>query len=450
MFASTTTSSGKTLLTSAICHLLTEKGLKILPAKVGPDFIDPQYLEIAAKNPAINLDCVMTNPDIIPAMINLYGSNKDLVVIEGVMGLFDGTYLINQPDSNIAAASSAHISYITKTPVILIVDANKKAQSISAEIKGFFNHSKKIKLSGIIVNNISSESHFNIIKQALKPYRDLVLGYVFKNPEFAFTNRYLGLYAPRENPKVVRNKIKYISQEIAKSIDLERLLQIASSAPNYLSSKSIKRLTSPIKFNLAFFRSKPFSFYYHSTISTFEHIGAQINYVDPLIDTQLPKDTQAIYIPGGYPELYVDDLIQNKSLLKQIKHLYLKKVPIWAECGGMMYLAKNLNGKKLAGVLNTKLKMGKKLNVGYRRAKLLKENPLGKKNTAFFAHEHHYFNADPPGNDIEVKSATAVNYIGFLNDNLFASFLHLELTDNLNLAVNFARKAKGTKCMTMT
>jgi len=443
MFCSTTTSSGKTLLTSATAKLLSDKGLRVVSAKVGPDFIDPQYHEIATNHPCINLDAVLISPKKITSLISEFSTLADFLIIEGVMGLFDGTSLFPPAYRGIPFGSSAHLAILTKTPVILVVDAAKKGHSVAAEINGFLKFNKEVPIKGIIINNLSSATHEEIIKRSLEDIKELIIGYLYKDSQIKIQKRYLGLYAPKEDPRNFKQILNYACHAFSTKLNLKKLIAIAKDAPQLVSGQPLKSVRTNESFRLAFCKSKAFSFYYQTTENIFKKLGAQICYIDPLKDENLPDCTQGLYLPGGYPELYLAELSQNKPLIKDITKHHQHGMPIWAECGGLMYLSKKINKEKLASILPVLIKKSPTLKVGYRIATTNKNSPLGKKGTYFFAHEHHYYEAVPSGKDIKVKGFNLTKNEGFLTNNIFASFLHLELTDHVELAENFAKKARS-------
>lgn len=392
MIAGTNSGVGKTTISIGIMAALKKRNYVVAPFKTGPDYIDPGFHKYVTGKPSYNLDSYILNENHINYLLDHSSRNKDISIIEGVMGLYDGFGI----RSNIA--SSAHVSIITKTPIILIIDATGMSNSAAALVLGYKELNKNVDIRGIIVNRVSGVEHYKLIKEIIEVNTNTkCIGYMVKNSDISLSSRHLGLIPAEELGQLNKNIDKLVDM-IEESIDVDALLDIAQDAPQLEYDGSdyddfIRRyssLYSGKRIGLA--RDKAFSFYYEANLDVLHHLGAQIVEFSPLEDKRLPEKLDSLYIGGGFPEVFGEILAKNTSLKNSLKDYLDLGGKCYAECGGFMYLSesiRNLDGTKneMVGYLPIECEMTKRLQrFGYIEMELLID---GKKYTTR-AHEFHH------------------------------------------------------------
>jgi len=418
-------------------HLLKRKGYKIQPFKVGSDYIDPGHHTRACGTPSYNLDTAMTTPGYTKALFKDAMVGKDFAVIEGVMGLFDGA------SSKKDKGSTAEIAKLLDLPIVLVFDARSLARSAAALIQGFLNMDKKLRFLGVIANNVNSLKHEKFLKDAIEHYTPakLLACLPFKS-ELAIPSRHLGLVQGIERSK---NTYKKWADHIENHFDLSKLkgtLPAINKKISKTAGKSPGRWKipkSPKPFTVAIAKDQAFQFVYQDTLDLFQHHGGKIIYFSPMKDKHLPLNADWLYFPGGYPELHSKTLSSNQSMLKDIKKWNKAGRLIVAECGGLMYLGKNIkdtSGKshKMADIykFSTTIKQ-KRLILGYRE--LSASNSIGiTKNLK--GHEFHYSKFEknqekPLWNQIFSGKQPNIQD-GFRNMNSFAFYTHIYWGENLS------------------
>jgi cobyrinic acid a,c-diamide synthase len=409
IIAGTTSGVGKTSITLGILYILKSLGFKIQAFKVGPDFIDPSYHHFVTNSPSYNLDSWLMGKKGLIDTFEKYTIGKDIAVIEGVMGLFDGA------GGKTDFASTAHIAKILNSPIILVIDASKAARSLAAIAYGFLNFEKGLHIKGIILNKISSSKHFNFIKDAFaKKIKIPIVGVIYKNSNFVFSERHLGLIPREELDNKKRNEIINSAKIISESLDVEKIMSIIGQTPNEkITKKKIEKRTEyhiqTIKIAVALDAS--FNFYYQQNLDTLQKMGAQLIFFSPLNDYRLPEEIDGIIIGGGFPEILAHDLSKNISMIRSIKKIAENEIPLYAECGGLMYLSKSIkegipkydeNNKipkskvkvfnktyKMIGLIDAITKMTKKLTLNYTQGKVLNKSIFGDINS-IKGHEFHF------------------------------------------------------------
>ena len=364
--AGATSGVGKTSITCAIIYALQKKGFSVQPFKVGPDYIDPSYLSSISKNEAFNLDVwLMGENHLLESFVS--NSKSDLSVIEGVMGYYDGF------GGNSNYASTQHVASITKSPVILILDASKTARSIAATALGFQKFHKNSRISGIILNKIGSKKHEILCRQSFEKIKLPIIGVIYKNTELNFESRHLGLIPTEE--KNLKSKIEKTSKIISDSLDIEKIIQIMKN-PISLPKKP-KMLMKEPKTTIAVALDNSFNFYYRDNLQALRREGANLKFFSPIHDKKIPK-CDGIYIGGGFPEILGNLLEKNYVMKKTIKKLSEENIPIYAECGGLMYLTKSIdydNKKfKMIGLFDAETKMTNKMKLNYTKGKIISKN----------------------------------------------------------------------------
>ncbi len=370
--------SGKTTLTMGLLRALRERGLYTQPFKCGPDYIDPKYHTLAAGHTSVNLDSWFSSPEHIRALYQHYGKEADVLVTEGVMGLFDGYRKMQ--------GSSAEIAQILKTPVLLIVSARSTAYSAAPLIYGFKHFYPEINVAGVIFNQIASESHFNYLLQACEDAGVPCFGYLPRLKEIELPSRHLGLTL---ESKYLFDKFSLrIAEEVEKHIDLDSLLthySIPFEDKKNEDSK-IAMTKRDEDFKIAIAQDEAFNFTYRKNLNQLQSLG-KVSYFSPLSDSQLPE-ADFIYLPGGYPEFYLSQLSKNHSMLQSIRQYIENDGKLLAECGGMMYLCRSITGidgkdYPMVNILPFRATMeNMKLHLGYRSFVYAGQT--------FKGHEFHY------------------------------------------------------------
>lgn len=418
-----TSGVGKTSITCAIIYALQKKGFSVQPFKVGPDYIDPSYLSSISKHEAFNLDVwLMGKNQLLNSFVS--NSNSDVSIIEGVMGYYDGF----GGDSNYA--STHHVASITKSPVLLILDASKTSRSIAATAVGFQKFHKNSRISGIILNKIASKKHEDLCRKALKITKLPIIGVIYKNSEVNFESRHLGLIPVRE--KNLKSKIEKNSKIISDSIDIEKIIQIMKNPIPLLKNVEIK-IKKPTT-TIAIALDGSFNFYYRDNLNALRREGANLKFFSPINNKKLPE-SDGIYIGGGFPEILGNLLEKNYIMKKSIKRLSEDCAPIYAECGGLMYLTKSIdygNKKfKMIGLFDADTKMTKKMKLNYTRGKIVLKNTIANKTHKLCGHEFHYSELDSVSPDakfayeLDIGLGIKNQKDGLIQHNTLASYGHL-------------------------
>jgi len=379
--AGATSGVGKTSITSTIIYGIKKRGYSVQAFKVGPDYIDPSYLSAISGNDTRNLDVwLMGENELVQSFVK--NSASDISIIEGVMGYYDGF------GGKTNYASTHHVASLVKSPTILVLDASKAARSIAATALGFAKFHHNSRLVGIILNKIGSKKHENMCKQALASLKVPILGSILKNSE-SMESRHLGLIPVKEQ-KSLQNKIRKISREISDSLDIDKILQICKNVPQLpkVQQKKFKNPTVTVAVAL----DSSFNFYYHDNLEALRREGAKLKFFSPVSDKKIPK-CDLIYIGGGFPEVLGQSLERNTVMWKMIKNHAEEGMPIYAECGGMMYLTKSISyGKKkykMVGLFDAETQMTKKMKLNYTEGRIT-SSCLISGPAKFRAHEFHY------------------------------------------------------------
>ncbi len=381
VIAGATSGVGKTSITSAIIYGIKKSGYSVQPFKIGPDYIDPSYLSAISKNDAKNLDVwLMGENELVQSFVK--NSSSDVSVIEGVMGYYDGF------GGKTNYASTHHVASLLKAPTVLILDASKTARSIAATALGFVKFHRNSRIIGIILNKIGSKKHENLCRQALANLKVPILGSIQKNSE-SLESRHLGLIPVREQ-KSLQNKIRKISREISDNLDIEKIIQICKNIPQLpkVQPKKIKKITTTVAVAL----DSSFNFYYHDNLEALRREGARLKFFSPVTDKKIPG-CDLIYIGGGFPEVLGQSLERNATMRNLIKKRAEEGMPIYAECGGLMYLTKSISFAKrkykMVGLFDVETQMTKKMTLNYTEGKI-NSRCLVSAPAKFRAHEFHY------------------------------------------------------------
>ncbi|EGL8220621.1 cobyrinate a,c-diamide synthase [Listeria monocytogenes] len=438
LIAAASSGTGKTTVTLGIMHALKKRGLRVQPFKVGPDYIDTNYHQAITGVASINLDSFLIDDDaMLAALFEKHGQSADISVIEGVMGLFDGLG-IDRDNS-----STSFIAKCTKTPVILVVDGKAISTSAAAIVDGFNRFDPELTIAGVIINRVASENHFSLIKGAIERYTDVpVLGYLPKNAAVALPERHLGL-VPKEEMTELETKWELLGDLIAEHVDLDRLLAISKTGAELTVHPPEIQVPDFSGMRVAYALDAAFHFYYQDNLDFIRSTGATLIPFSPLEEREVP-DADFIYIGGGFPEVFAEQLAKNKSMRESILAAHEQGKPIYAECGGLMYLGSSLEMEaesyEMVGVFDGVSKMTTRLRkFGYCIAEPLEDTLLGKKGTAIRGHEFHHsvFETNEPTRMKLTKKRDGEIvkewYGGYQKGNTFASYLHIHFYQNLSI-----------------
>ena len=421
LISAPSSNSGKTTLTLALLRALKNRGLSVQPFKCGPDYIDPIHHTTAAGNQSINLDNFMSSENHVREIYEKCSAGADVAVTEGVMGLFDGADKMH--------GSSAEIAHLLDIPVILVVNAKSMAYSAAPLLFGFKNFDRRVNVAGVIFNFVSTPSHYHFLKDACIDAGVEPLGYFPQNNALSIPSRHLGLQISGETDyeQIIAN----LAEALPKTINLDRLLDITQRPVRERVEEPVGALPPIANLKISIARDEAFTFIYQENIEMLARFG-EIRWFSPLHDDLLP-DTDFLYLPGGYPELFAAKLSANASMRASIKDYCDTGGRTLAECGGMMYLAKALTDQNgdtfpMAGVLDCVTTMQPaKMTLGYRIADW--------NNIKIKGHEFHYSHFQK--NEMQHESVTVTNAKGIATDtkfyrikNTMASYMHLYWADN--------------------
>jgi cobyrinic acid a,c-diamide synthase len=388
--------AGKTTLTLALLAALARRGLAVQAAKVGPDYIDPRFHEAATGRPSFNLDSWAMPPSLIDALFRAHDARADLLVIEGAMGLFDGI-----PSAPLRSGATADIAARLGLPVLLVIDVAGQSQSAAALVRGFAAHDPEVRIRGIVLNKLGSERHRRLVADAIMPLGVPVLGAIQRDATLALPERHLGLVQAGEHGDLGA-RLDHLADIAGRHLDLDGIVRIAG--PLQLSATRPATRLPPPGQRIALAQDAAFSFVYPHVLDGWREAGAEIATFSPLADEAPPEFCDSCWLPGGYPELHAARLAAADRFRSGLAR-FAEKRPVHGECGGYMALGMSLedaDGKthRMAGLLGHATSFAKrKLNLGYREARLLADSPLGRAGARLRGHEFHYAALTDPGSD---------------------------------------------------
>jgi cobyrinic acid a,c-diamide synthase len=445
VIAGTNSGCGKTTVAMGIMAALAARGLKVQPYKVGPDYIDPMFHTFITGRASRNLDSWMLPHGTVQYLLAENSAGADIAVIEGVMGLYDGF------GGTTLAGSTADVSKITGSPVVLVIDGAAISLSAAALVKGFADFNQEIRIRGVIINNISSEAHYRLLKEIITEHTGImVLGYLRKLKEISVAGRHLGLVTSAEIADL-KERTGLLSREIQATVDLDLLVKLSGEADGIDVKTGASEIERMGGVRIAVARDKAFCFYYQDNLDLLEILGAELEFFSPLDGSGLPENIDGLYIGGGYPEVWAEALQANPAVRRDVKDRIQNGLPAYAECGGLMYLGESIaNGEgrefEMAGVLPGKSRMGTALKrFGYVSVTVTDDNILAPKGLAIRAHEYHYSEMAVAR---EVTRCFAVSKgrtgadtktwdCGFKTANLLAGYPHLHFWANPEFARGF-------------
>ncbi len=441
--AAPSSNAGKTSVATGLIAALTARGLTVSPHKVGPDYIDPGYAGLAAGRPGRNLDPWLVGEDrIAPLFLRgaLHPRPAHVAVVEGVMGLFDGA---SHASVEPGFASTAHVAALLRAPVVLVVDGSSQARSVAALVHGFATFDPGVRLGGVVLNRVGSDRHEAILREALAAAGVPVLGAVRRLEQLHTPSRHLGLIPAAERSEAALATVRRLGEVVAKAVDLDAVLALARSAPPLDArpwDPAAEVAPATARPRIAVAGGPAFTFGYAENTELLEAAGAEVVRVDPLRDEALPEGTAGLVVGGGFPEVHAAELSANESLRADVAALATRGAPVAAECAGLLYLARELDGVPMCGVLDVATAMSPRLTLGYRAAVALTDSVLAPAGTRVRGHEFHRTHADPPAGAAGAwrwSGPGPARAEGFVAGGVHASYLHLNWAGSPQLAQRF-------------
>lgn len=446
VIAGTGSGVGKTTLTIGLMAALRNKGYAVQGFKCGPDYIDPSYHTAVTGRVSRNLDSWMLNHDIVKEVFCRGSKDADISVIEGVMGLYDG----KSPLTN--EGSTAEISMILDAPIILVVNCQSMARSAAAVVKGFQCFTPGIQIVGVIANKVGSEGHYKLVKDAIEQECSVpVLGFLKREDLIEIPERHLGLI-----PSIERGELEPLFDSLADlvtaNIDLDKLMELSTSKPVAYNGSLFPSTPKPKQVRIAIAKDAAFNFYYPENLELLEAYGAELIYFSPLAGDALPIDADGLYIGGGFPEEFAEQLMRNEDVKSSIVKGITAGLPTLAECGGFMYLTEGIedtqgNSYAMVGLVPGKVKMqGKLAALGYREITGSTGNFLLGSQDHAKGHEFHY-SVFQPNEDQEIKPAYETKGLrgtkqeGYMQFNVVAGYTHFHFASAPDLVQRWIDKS---------
>ncbi|WAL94755.1 cobyrinate a,c-diamide synthase [Streptomyces sp. Je 1-369] len=455
VIAAPSSGSGKTTVATGLMAAFSAAGLAVSPHKVGPDYIDPGYHALATGRPGRNLDAYLCGPDLVAPLFAHGAAGCDLAVVEGVMGMYDGA--AGQGE----LASTAHVAKLLRAPVVLVVDASSQSRSVAALVHGFASWDPEVRVAGVILNKVGSDRHESLLREALDESGVPVLGALRRAAQVQTPSRHLGLVPVAERRGDAVESVAALASRVREGCDLDALLALARSAPSLSGeawdpvaavspaspspSSSAGRAESsatPERPLVAVAGGPAFTFSYAEHAELLAAAGADVVTFDPLHDEQLPDGTAGLVIGGGFPEVYAPELSANDVLRKAVAELARSGAPVAAECAGLLYLSRELDGKPMCGVLDAGARMSERLTLGYREAVAVSDSVLAAVGTRMRGHEFHRTVMEPGAGPVPAwglhRPERRVE--GFVQGNVHASYLHTHWAAEPGVARRFVER----------
>ena len=442
---------GKTTVVTGLLRVLRDQGLAVQPFKVGPDYIDPGFHEKAAGRDSYNLDTWLVPEDRLVSTFCTLAGDADLSVIEGVMGLFDG--------GAAGVSSTAHIARLLQAPVVLVMNCRSMGQSAAAVALGYREYAPDVEIAGVILNQLGSDNHEQIIREAMAGIGMPVLGALHRTDALQTPERHLGLTPVTETETDAL--IAHMAETVGAGLDLAAIRSVAESAPPlFPETEETAGEKAPVRIGVA--KDEAFTFYYPTSLSALEAKGAELVPFSPLADETIP-DVDGLLFGGGFPEMFLEKLAANVSLKTSIKNARDAGMPIFAECGGLMYLCREIfdfeeKEYEMVGLVPAVCRMQKKLQrVGYVTAKALRESILAQAGETLRGHEFHFSTMEPDASDfpwayeLTGSRQKEAHREGYAAGAVLASYLHINFdgspaaADRFLSACRAYRKAGGER-----
>ncbi|MDT0397766.1 MULTISPECIES: cobyrinate a,c-diamide synthase [Streptomyces] len=476
VIAAPSSGSGKTTVATGLMAALSARGFAVSPHKVGPDYIDPGYHSLATGRVGRNLDAYLCGAGLVAPLFAHGAQGCDIAVVEGVMGLYDGA--AGQGE----LASTAHVAKLLRAPVVLVVDASSQSRSVAALVHGFVSWDPEVRVGGVILNKVASDRHEALLREALESVGVPVLGALRRAAPVETPSRHLGLVPVAERGSVAVEAVAAMSAQVAAGCDLPGLVALARSAgslagavwdagevvasspppplpvpalgalpPDPRSALDGPRPQTPDGLDdagravrVAVAGGSAFTFSYAEHAELLSAAGAQVVAFDPLRDEELPDGTAGLVIGGGFPEVYASELSANESLRKAVAELALSGAPVAAECAGLLYLCRELDGLPMCGVLDASARMSERLTLGYRDAVAVSDSALAGAGTRMRGHEFHRTLVEPGAGAAPAWGMRAPErrVEGFVERGVHASYLHTHWASEPGVARRFVERCR--------
>ncbi|MFE2230013.1 cobyrinate a,c-diamide synthase [Streptomyces kronopolitis] len=430
VIAAPSSGAGKTTVATGLMAAFTEAGLAVSPHKVGPDYIDPGYHSLATGRPGRNLDAFLCGTDRIAPLFLHGAAGADLALVEGVMGLFDGA------SDRGELSSTAQVAKLLRAPVVLVVDASSQSRSVAALVHGFASWDPEVRLAGVILNKVGSDRHEQLLREAMDSSGVPVLGALRRDGRAGTPSRHLGLVPVAERRAEAVESVGELAARIREGCDLQALLALAHSVPDLPDAPwdpaaelapTTETAAPSARPLIAVAGGPAFTFSYAEHAELLAVAGADVVPFDPLRDERLPPGTRGLVIGGGFPEVYAPDLSANAPLRAAVADLAASGAPVSAECAGLLYLSRSIDGKPMCGVLPAEARMTERLTLGYREAVALRDNALAAAGTRVRGHEFHRTVLEPGAGADPAWGLTHPErrVEGFVTGGVHASYLHV-------------------------
>lgn len=442
--------SGKTTVALALMAALRRRGFSVQGFKSGPDYIDPGHHTAVTGRPSRNLDIWMMGLDVVREIFQRASAGADLSIIEGVMGLYDG----KDPESD--SGSTAELSRVLDAPVLLVIDAAGMARSAAAVVLGFQRLDPTLRLAGVIVNRVGGPGHYQLLKTAIESACGVeVVGYLQQQERLAIPERHLGLVPASESDDDEQALSDALASALESTVDLERIVQIGRSSPPWPACRAVvfTGTRRPPSVMIAVARDSAFHFYYPENLELLAWHGAEVRFFRPLAGELIPEDADGLYWGGGFPEVFAADLSRQTRLLEQVRDRIRDGLPTFAECGGLMFLARELVDREgcshaMAGVIPAVVRMqGKLAAFGYREARALQTSCLLAAGDRVRGHEFHYSTVEYEEQTVphayEVSGSRGTGREGYVRRSLLAGYTHLHLASSPGAAARFVQSCQA-------
>ncbi|MFF7317794.1 cobyrinate a,c-diamide synthase [Streptomyces albogriseolus] len=472
VIAAPSSGSGKTTVATGLMAALSARGMAVSPHKVGPDYIDPGYHALATGRVGRNLDAYLCGAELVAPLFAHGARGCDIAVVEGVMGLFDGAAGEGE------LASTAQVAKLLRAPVVLVVDASAQARSVAALVHGFVSFDPEVRVGGVILNKVGSERHEVLLREALEATGVPVMGVLRRAARVETPSRHLGLVPVAERAADAVAAVDAMGAQVAEGCDLGGLVALACSAgplagaawdpgdallsspppplpfpslgaappdppvgPGGPRPQAPDGLAVPV---VALAGGAAFTFSYAEHAELLTAAGADVVTFDPLRDEELPEGASGVVIGGGFPEVYASELSANEALRKQIAELAARGAPVAAECAGLLYLCRELDGMPMCGVLDASARMSERLTLGYRDAVAVGDSVLAAAGTRMRGHEFHRTVVEPgagasPAWGVRVPERRVE---GFVEGGVHASYLHTHWASAPGVARRFVERCR--------
>ncbi|MFE2282075.1 cobyrinate a,c-diamide synthase [Streptomyces sp. NPDC059454] len=476
VIAAPSSGSGKTTVATGLMAALSARGFAVSGHKVGPDYIDPGYHSLATGRVGRNLDAYLCGPELVAPLFAHGARGCDVAVVEGVMGLYDGAAGEGE------LASTAQVAKLLRAPVVLVVDASSQSRSVAALVHGFVSWDPEVRVGGVILNKVASDRHEGLLREALDSVGVPVMGILRRAAQVETPSRHLGLVPVAERGSLAVEAVAAMAAQVADGCDLSALVALARGAgslagaaweagealasspppplpfpalgaapPDPPSALNGPRPHTPDRLEsagravrVAVAGGSAFTFSYAEHAELLTAAGAEVVTFDPLRDEELPEGTAGLVIGGGFPEVYASELSANESLRKAVAELALSGAPVAAECAGLLYLCRELDGSPMCGVLDASARMSERLTLGYRDAVAVSDGALAAAGTRMRGHEFHRTVVEPGAGMRPAWGVRAPErrVEGFVERGVHASYLHTHWASEPGVARRFVERCR--------